>query len=864
MKNDYEYFNEIHGGGNNGRILPVNLEKEMKSSFIAYAMAVIISRALPDVRDGLKPVHRRILYSMDELGLQPDKPYRKSARIVGDCLGKYHPHGDSSVYDAMVRFAQTFSMRYPLVEGHGNFGSMDGDGAAAMRYTEARLSKMATEMMADIDKDTVDFYPNFDETLTQPAVLPARYPNLLVNGSNGIAVGMATNIPPHNLGETIDALIALIDNPQITIDELMQVLPGPDFPTGATIMGKMGIASAYRTGRGRIIVRAKSEIEQVTAQHARIIITEVPYQVNKARLVERIAELVREKRVEGIADLRDETDRTGVRIVIELKRDVNANVVLNNLYKHTDLQTTFGVITLALVDGEPRVLNLKQVLYYYLEHQKDVVTRRTKFDLNRALERLHILEGLIIALDNIDEIVALIKSSESAAVARERLMSRFGLSERQAQAILDMRLQRLTGLERDKILEERKQLTERVAYLQSILADEQKLLDIIREEALAVKARYNDPRRTEITQMIDDIDLDDVIQEEDMAVTMTHFGYVKRISPAVYRSQGRGGKGVKGQSTREEDFVERMFVTSTHAKIMFFTNRGRAFTIKCYAIPESGRGSKGVPVVNLLQLQTGETVTAMFPVGKELAENGYLVTATRQGLIKKTRLGDCRNIRKTGLAIQTIREGDELMRVELSNGEDEFLMATRNAKCIRFSEANVRATGRGGMGVIAMKLDEGDELVDMVKVQKGAQLLTVSENGMGKRSDEAEFSLQGRGGKGLIAMKLTERTGALACLKITVGDEDLILMRDDGKVIRMPVAEISTYGRNTQGVKLMHVDDGTRIACVVVVPHQDEDETPQEDELNAVQSISGGDEADGVSDVSLDDEDPKDAPSDEE
>ena len=571
------------------RIVPINLEHEMKTSFIAYAMAVIINRALPDVRDGMKPVHRRILYSMDELGLQPDKPYRKSARIVGDCLGKYHPHGDSSVYGAMVRLAQDFSTRYPLVEGHGNFGSVDGDGAAAMRYTEAKLSKMATEKMADIEKDTVDFGPNFDETLTQPLVLPSRYPNLLVNGSGGIAVGMATNIPPHNLGETIDALIALIDNPDITVDELMTVLPGPDFPTGGIIMGRSGIAQAYRTGRGRIVVRAKTEIEQYGANRSRIIVTEIPYQVNKAMLVERIAELVHDKRVEGISDLRDETDRTGTRIVIELKKDVNANVVLNQLYKHTAMQDTFGVIMLALVDGEPRVLTLREMLYYYLEHQKDVVTRRTRYDLNRALERLHILEGLIIALDNIDEIVALIKSASNPPEAKERLIETFMLSDRQAQAILDMRLQRLTGLERDKILEEDRQLREKVTYLQSVLDDEHMLLMIIRNEALDLKERHKDARRTEIAQMADDIEMDDVIQEEEMAVTMTHFGYIKRLSLDTYRAQNRGGRGVMGQGTREEDFVERIFVTSTHSMLMFFTNYGRAFKIKCYVIPEAGR-----------------------------------------------------------------------------------------------------------------------------------------------------------------------------------------------------------------------------------------------------------------------------------
>ncbi len=803
------------------RIQPMHLEQEMKTSFIAYAMAVIIDRALPDVRDGLKPVHRRILYSMDELGLRPDKPFRKSARIVGDVLGKYHPHGDSSVYDAMVRLAQPFNMRYMLVEGHGNFGSVDGDGAAAMRYTEARLSKMATEMMADIDKDTVDFYPNFDETLMQPQVLPARFPNLLVNGSGGIAVGMATNIPPHNLGETIDALVALIDRPDITVDELMQYLPGPDFPTGGIIMGKMGIASAYRTGRGRIVVRAKAEIEQYAANHSRIIVTEIPYQVNKARLVERIAELVHEKKIEGISDLRDETDRNGTRIVIELKRDVNANVVLNLLYKHTSMQETFGAIMLALVDGEPKVLTLKEMLYHYLEHQKQVVTRRTRFDLNRARERLHILEGLLIALDNIDEIVELIKTSANPQEAKERLTARFRLSEKQAQAILDMRLQRLTGLERDRILEEDAQLRERAAYLQGVLDDEGKLLGIIKEEALAIRARYSDPRRTEITQMIDDIDLDDVIQEEDMAVTMTHFGYIKRLSPDTYRAQRRGGRGVIGQATREEDFVESLFVTSTHAPILFFTNLGRVLKIKCYAIPEAGRGAKGLPIVNLLQLQGGEKVTATIPLPRNPA-GGYLVMATRQGVIKKTPVEEFDNIRKGGIIALGLREGDELIAVEFSRGEDEFLIGSQKGKCVRFDESEVRPMGRTATGVRAMLLEDGDEVVDMVKIERGGQVLAVTERGMGKRTPEDQYPAHRRGGKGVWAMQLTDRTGDLACLRMAADDQDLMLIRDDGTVMRMPVDQVSVISRYTQGVRLMRVDEGTRIASVALVPHQEQ------------------------------------------
>ena len=807
------------------QILPIHLEKEMQKSFISYAMAVIVDRALPDVRDGLKPVHRRILYSMSELGLSADKPFRKSARIVGDVLGKYHPHGDSSVYDAMVRLAQPFNTRYLLVEGHGNFGSVDGDGAAAMRYTEARMSKMAMEMMADIDKDTVDFGPNFDETLQQPLVLPSRFPNLLVNGSGGIAVGMATNIPPHNLGEVTDALCAMIDNPDITVDDLMQYIPGPDFPTGGIIMGRLGVAEAYRTGRGRIVVRAKTEIEQMSANRSRIIVTEIPYQVNKARLVERIAELVREKKLEGISDLRDETDRTGTRIVIELKRDVNAQVVLNNLYKHTAMQDTFGAIMLALVDGTPRVLNLRDMLYYYLQHQKDVVTRRTRFDLNRAQERLHILEGLLIALDNIDEVVDIVKTSRNAQEAKERLGARFGLSERQAQAILDMRLQRLVGLERDKLRDEEAALKIRVQELRDILGDEHKLKDIIKTEAIVLKEKYADPRRTEITQVLDDIDLDDVIQEEDMVVTMTHFGYVKRLSPDVYRTQNRGGRGVVGHVTKEEDFVERMFVTSTHSDIFFYTNRGRVFRTRCYAIPETSRTSKGVPVVNLVQLQDGEKVTAMFPADRALMESPtYLVTATRQGLIKRTRLSECSNIRKGGLLVQTIREGDELISVEVSGGQNDFIIASREGKCIRFSEEDVRPTGRGGMGVRSIRLDGQDVVVDMVKVISGGSVLTVTEKGMGKRTEEEQYRQQGRGGKGILAMTLTERTGSLACLKMVTDEQDVMLVRDDGTVIRTPASQIPVIGRATQGVRLMRVDEGTRIACVALAPHAEEEE----------------------------------------
>ena len=842
--------NELPTDVEGGRILPINLVGEMKRSFISYAMAVIISRALPDVRDGLKPVHRRILYAMDELSMQPDKPFRKSARLVGDVLGKYHPHGDTAVYDAMVRLAQPFSTRYPLVEGHGNFGSVDGDPAAAMRYTEARMSRLTLEMLRDLDKNTVDFYPNFDETLMQPAVLPARYPNLLVNGSNGIAVGMATNIPPHNLGEAVDACAAMIDNPDITIDELMNYIPGPDFPTGGVIMGDVGIRHAYFTGRGKILVRAKSEIEQYKADRSRIIVTEIPYQVNKAKLVEKIAELVHEKRVDGISDLRDESSRAGMRIVIELKKDVNANVVLNNLYKHTQLQDTFGVIMIALVNGEPKVLNLREMLYHYIAHQKDVVTRRTQFDLDKARERLHILEGLMIALDNIDEVIAIIKASANGAEAKERLIARFGFSERQAQAILDMRLQRLTGLEREKLEAEYGELKRTVEYLASLLADEGKLMSVVKDEMLEIRRRFADPRRTEITKIVEDIDMDDIIQEEDMVVTCTHHGYIKRIAEATYRTQRRGGVGISAGATREEDFLEDIFVTSTHSYIMFFTNKGRAFRIKCYSIPEASRTAKGTPIVNLLQLQTGEFVTAAFPIGRQ-TEGGYLVLCTRQGVIKKTPLSDFSNIRKGGLIAQNLREGDELISVALSAGDDEFIIGTRDGMSIRFSEQDVRSMGRNASGVRAIKLSEGDCVVDMSMVKPGSCVIAITENGMGKRTEEDAYRVQGRAGKGIIAMNITEKTGKLVCLKVSEGNEDLMLIRDDGVVIRVPVDTISVISRNTQGVRLMKIDEGHRVASVTLAPHNDDE--PQK----------GGEESDGeISNANANADSAETAPSD--
>ena len=727
----------------------------------------------------------------------------------------------------MVRLAQDFNSRYMLIEGQGNFGSVDGDGAAAMRYTEARMSKLADEMMADIGKNTVDFMPNFDETLMQPKVLPSRYPNLLVNGSGGIAVGMATNIPPHNLGETIDAYVAMLDNPEITVEELMGYLPGPDFPTGGIIMGNAGIRQAYRTGRGRILVRARAEIEEAGNGKSRIVVTEIPYQVNKARLVEKIAELVHEKRIEGISDLRDASDRKGLRIIIDLKRDVNANVVLNQLYKHTQMQDTFGVIMLCLVDGEPKVLNLREMLYHYMRFQEDVVTRRTQYDLDKARERLHILEGLMIALDNIDEIVELIKRSANSAEAKTALCERFALSEKQAQAILDMRLARLTGLERDKINDEHAELTKTAAYYESILADENKLRGIIRDEILEVRRRYADPRRTEIAPASDDIDLDDIIQEEDMAVTMTHLGYVKRIAADSYKAQNRGGKGIMAQATRDEDFVEHLFVTSTHNYIMFFTNTGRAYKIKCYNIPEASRTAKGTAIVNLLQLAGGEKITAVFPVDKD-TEGEYLVLATKDGVIKKTPMSDFDNIRKGGIIAQNLRDGDELISVLLSKGDDDLLIGTREGKCLRFNESDVRPMGRTATGVRAITLEDGDEVIDVNLIAPGMTVLSITEKGMGKRTEESEYPLRHRGGKGVIANAITEKTGKLACMKVCTGDEDIMMIRDDGTVIRTPVDKISVFSRNTQGVRLMRVDEGTKVASVALAPHDKGEETEEE------------------------------------
>lgn len=805
-------------------IIPIDINQEMQKSFIAYAMAVIINRALPDVRDGLKPVHRRILYSMSELNMYPDKPYRKSARLVGDVLGKYHPHGDMAVYDAMVRMAQDFSTRYMLVDGHGNFGSVDGDGAAAMRYTEARMSKITLELLRDIDKDTVDFYPNFDETLEQPAVLPARFPNLLVNGTGGIAVGMATNIPPHNMAETINATIALIDNPDISIDQLIDVMPGPDFPTGGIIMGVSGIRSAYKTGRGRIRVRAKAEIEKYNEDRERIVVTELPYQVNKAALVEKIAELVHEKRIDGISDLRDESDKSGMRVVIELKRNANANVVLNHLYKHTQMQDTFGVIMLALVDSEPRVLNLKQVLEYYIEHQKDVIVRRTKFELEKAQKRAHILEGLIIALDNIDEIVNLIKKSPDAASARASLIERFGLSEIQAQAILDMRLQRLTGLERDKIEGEYREILAKIDHFNKILSTPQMVLDIIKDDLIEIRDKYSDARRTQITFDEDDIDIDELIAREDMVVTLTHYGYIKRISLETYRAQRRGGRGVTAMSTREEDFAEQVFVTCTHNQLLFFTNKGKVYMKKCYQIPEAGRTAKGTAIVNMLNLDPDEKISAVFPIESEIEKDSNLMIVTKRGVVKKTPFTEYSNIRQNGLKAVNLRDDDELISVMETDGSKQIIVGTRDGMSIIFSEEDVRPMGRVATGVRAIKLRAGDSVVDACISEKDKQILVITEKGYGKRTLASEYRLQSRGGIGLKSMNITDKTGKLCGLKVVDGTEDIMLINDAGVVIRMSVEEISLIGRSTQGVRLMRVDDDTKVVCVAKIVETENDD----------------------------------------
>ena len=804
------------------KIIDVTIEDEMQKSFIDYAMSVIVSRAIPDVRDGLKPVHRRILYSMYELGLTPDKGFRKSARIVGDVLGKYHPHGDSSVYDAMVRVAQDFSTRYLLVEGHGNFGSIDGDSPAAMRYTEARMARIATELLADINKDTVDFAPNFDETLKEPQVLPARFPNLLVNGSSGIAVGMATNIPPHNLGEVIDGVVALIDNPDISIEGLMNYIKGPDFPTGGIIQGREGIKKAYTTGKGRIITRARTQIEEIGGNRSRIVVTEIPYQVNKARLIERIADLVKDKRIEGISDIRDESDRHGMRIVIDLKRDTNPNIVLNYLFKHTQMQDTFGANMLALVDGEPRVMNLKEILHHYINHQKNVIIRRTKYDLDKAEARAHILEGLLVALDHIDEVINLIRSSRTDQIAKEGLMEKFDLSERQAQAILDMRLRRLTGLERDKLQEEYEGLLNTIKELKDILANDHLQYEIIKEELLEIKRKYNDDRRTEITSAPGEIDIEDLIDEHDVVLTLTHLGYVKRTPLDTYKSQRRGGRGITGLQTREEDFVYDLFVTSTHQRLLIFTSLGKVYELKAYEIPEAGRQARGTAIINLLDLMPGERVQAVIPVN-DFEESKYLLMCTKSGLVKKTPLKDYENIRKAGLIAINLKEDDEVIGVQLTDGDREVLLASHKGMCIRFHESDVRPMGRAAMGVKGIELDEDDYVIDMGLVSDEGQILTISENGYGKRTPIDEYRVQRRGGRGIITMKITEKTGKLVALKVVNKDDELMMINSEGIIIRIGVDEISTMSRNTQGVMLMRMEEGNKVVSVAKIK-KDEDE----------------------------------------
>ncbi|MCF6461561.1 DNA gyrase subunit A [Clostridium sp. Cult3] len=787
-------------------IIEVNIEDEMKTSYLDYAMSVIVSRALPDVRDGLKPVHRRILYAMSELGLNPEKQYRKSARVVGDVLGKYHPHSDISVYDAMVRLAQDFNIRYPLVDGHGNFGSIDGDSPAAMRYTEVKMTKLTTEMLRDINKETIDYRPNFDETLKEPIVLPSKFPNLLVNGSSGIAVGMATNIPPHNLKEIIDGLIMLIDEPETDIDGLMKVVKGPDFPTGAMIMGREGIKSAFKTGRGKLRIRAVAEIEEHSRGRSKIVITELPYQVNKANLIGKIAELVRDKKIEGISDLRDESDREGMRIVIELKRDANPNIVLNNLYKQTQLQTTFGVIMLALVDDEPRILNLKQALVYYLEHQKEIIIRRTQFDLNKAEARAHIVEGLKIALDNIDEVINIIRNSKEESIARERLMKNFGLSEKQAQAILDMRLRRLTGLEREKLEEEYESLIKEINRLKEILSSERKIYQVIREELLEIKEKYGDRRRTRIMPSADEIDIEDMIEEEDVIITLTHFGYIKRVPEDIYKAQRRGGKGITGLTTREEDFVEDLFITSTHDTILFFTNKGRVYSLKAYEIPEGRRQARGTAIINLLNLTGDERVSAVIPIEKYDPESN-LVLITKRGIIKKTKLERFKNIRKNGIIAISLREEDELIGVKKTNGKREIIVVTSNGMSIRFSEKDVREMGRNAMGVKAISLKDDDEVVAMDLIEDGKYLLVISEYGFGKRTPLDDYRVQNRGGVGLITYNTKKKTGKLVSAKVIDENDEIIMISMAGIIIRLKTKDISIMGRSTQGVTLMKINN---------------------------------------------------------
>ena len=808
---------------NDGKIIERDIEKEMRTAYIDYAMSVIVSRALPDVRDGLKPVHRRILYAMNEDGITADKPYRKCANTVGSVLGRYHPHGDSSVYDAMVRMAQDFSMRYPLIDGHGNFGSVDGDGAAAMRYTEARMSKIASYMLTDIEKNTVDFMPNYDDRLQEPTVLPARIPALLINGSSGIAVGMATNIPPHNLTEVIDGIIKIIDEDNVTDEDLMSIIKGPDFPTEGLILGLDGIKKAYTTGKGKITLRAETEIEEMSGNRQRIIVSSLPYQVNKANLIKTISDLSKEKKIEGISECRDESDRNAkVRVVIELKRDANPQVVLNQLFKHTQMQTTFGIIMLALVKGEPKILTLRQCLDCYIDHRKEVVLRRTKFDLDKALARAHILEGLRIAIDNIDEVIQIIRSSYDDA--KEKLMNRFGLTDVQAQAILDMRLKTLSGLQREKIEEEYKQLMELIAHLREILNSDRLVYDIIKEELLEIREKFGDERKTKIVAAEGEIDVEDLIKEEQTVVTLTHLGYIKRMPLDTYKSQKRGGKGISGMTTREEDFVKQIFTASTHDMILFFSNKGKLYKLRGYEIPEAGRTAKGTAIVNLLSLEPGEKISAVIPI-QNFAEDKYLLMATKHGLIKKTSLKEYDTTRKTGLQGITLKENDELIGVRLTDGQDNVVLVTKNGLCITFDEKEVRPIGRVSQGVIGIRLDNDDEVIGMESVIAGgkATLLTITENGFGKRTELDEYRVQLRGGKGVVTYKITPKTGKLVGVRIANENDDVMLITDKGTIIRINVKDISILGRATQGVTLMRTNDGGKVVSIEILRPEDEE-----------------------------------------
>ncbi|MFD2045621.1 DNA gyrase subunit A [Ornithinibacillus salinisoli] len=817
----------------------INIGQEVRTSFLDYAMSVIVSRALPDVRDGMKPVHRRILYAMNDLGMHADKAYKKSARIVGEVIGKYHPHGDSAVYEAMVRMAQDFSYRYMLVNGHGNFGSVDGDSAAAMRYTEAKMSKISMELLRDINKDTIDYMDNYDGSEREPVVFPSRFPNLLVNGASGIAVGMATNIPPHNLGETIDAVLALSENPDITIDEIMENhLPGPDFPTAGIILGRSGIRKAFETGKGSITVRAKVNIEEKANGKSTILVTELPYQVNKAKLIEKIAELVRDKRIDGITDLRDESDRNGMRIVMELRRDVNANVLLNNLYKYTALQTTFGVNTLALVNGEPKVLSIKDCLYHYLEHQKVIIKRRTAFELRKAEARAHILEGLRIALDHLDEVITLIRNSKTADIARDGLMERFNLSEKQAQAILDMRLQRLTGLERDKIESEYKDLLQLIDELKAILASEEKVLEIIREELTEIKEKYNDPRRTEITVGgADFFEDEDLIPEENIVITLTHQGYIKRLPSSTYRTQKRGGRGIQGMGTNDDDFVEHLVSTTTHDTVLFFTNKGKVYKVKGYEIPEFSRTAKGIPIINLLQIEKGEWVNAVISVN-EFSDDWYLFFTTKQGISKRTQLSNFANIRKGGLIALGLRDDDELISVRLTDGTKDIMIATKFGYLIRFPEEQVRSMGRTASGVRGISLREEDEVVSMEILEKDLQILHVTNKGIGKRTPEDQYRITKRGGKGIFTCKLNDDTGHVVAVKAVNGEEDIMLITAAGVLIRIPVEGISQTGRNTQGVRLIRLQEEEEVATVAKIEKDEEEEIEEVEEIAEVPTES--------------------------